>query len=110
MNEERGVLDAQVEKADLEAKNCKRSREHFEGDVVPELKKVHVAVSHLRNGDIDTGLKMLGESEKQLAPALSKNQKRQLRRNGNKGRKEGDDSLLMMGGAEGGGSLDTDIS
>ena len=110
VNEERGVLDAQVEKADLEAKNCKRSREHFEGDVVPELKKVHVAVSHLRNGDIDTGLKMLGESEKQLAPALSKNQKRQLRRNGNKGRKEGDDSLLMMGGGGIGGSLDTDIS
>ena len=91
VNEERGVLDAKVEKADLEAKNCKRSREHFEGDVVPELKKVHVAVSHLRNGDVDTGLKMLGESEKQIAPALSKNQKRQLRRN--KGKKEGNDGL-----------------
>ena len=108
--QERGVLDAQVEKTDREAKNAKRSRESFEGDVVPELKKVHVAVGHLRNGDIDTGLKLLGESEEQLAPALSKNQKRQLRRNGNKGRKEGDDSLLMMGGAGGDGSLDTDIS
>ena len=110
VNQERGVLDAQVEKTDLEAKNAKRSREHFEGDVVPELKKVHVAVGHLRNGDIDTGLKLLGESEEQLAPTLSKNQKRQLRRNGNKARKEGDDSLLMMGGGGSGGSLDTDIS
>ena len=109
VNQERGVLDAQVEKTDLEAKNAKRSREHFEGDVVPELKKVHVAVGHLRNGDIDTGLKLLGESEEQLAPTLSKNQKRQLRRNGNKARKEGDDSLLMMGGGGSGGSLDTDI-
>ena len=109
VNQERGVLDAQVEKTDLEAKNAKRSREHFEGDVVLELKKVHVAVGHLRNGDIDTGLKLLGESEEQLAPTLSKNQKRQLRRNGNKARKEGDDSLLMMGGGGSGGSLDTDI-
>ena len=110
VNQERGVLDEQVERTDLEAKNAKRSRESFEGDVVPELKKVHVAVSHLRNGDIDTGLKLLGESEEQLAPTLSKNQKRQLRRNGNKARKEGDDSLLMMGGGGSGGSLDTDIS
>ena len=110
VDEERGVLDEQVERTDLEAKNAKRSRESFEGDVVPELKKVHVAVSHLRNGDIDTGLKLLGESEEQLAPTLSKNQKRQLRRNGNKARKEGDDSLLMMGGGGSGGSLDTDIS
>ena len=110
VNQERGVLDEQVERTDLEAKNAKRSRESFEGDVVPKLKRVHEAVSHLRNGDIDTGLKLLGESEEQLAPTLSKNQKRQLRRNGNKARKEGDDSLLMMGGGGSGGSLDTDIS
>ena len=110
VDEERGVLDEQVEKTDLEAKNAKRFRESFEGDVVPKLKRVHEAVSHLRNGDIDTGLKLLGESEEQLAPTLSKNQKRQLRRNGNKARKEGDDSLLMMGGGGSGGSLDTDIS
>ena len=93
VNEERGALDAKVEKANLEARNWKRSREDFEGDVGPELKKVHAAVSHLRNGDVDTGLKMLDASEKQIAPALalSKNQKRHLRRT--KGKKEGNDGL-----------------
>ena len=89
VDEERGVLDEQVEKTDLEAKNAKRFRESFEGDVVPKLKRVHEAVSHLRNGDIDTGLKLIGESEKELAPTLSRNQKRQLRRIENKAGKKG---------------------
>ena len=93
VNMERGALDAKVEEANLEARNWKRSREDFEGDVGPELKKVQAAVSHLRNGDVDTGLKMLDASEKQIAPALtlSKNQKRRLRRA--EGKKGGDDGL-----------------
>ena len=33
-----------------------------------------------------------------------------LGENGNKGKKEGNDSLLLMGGAGGDGSLDSDIS
>ena len=103
-------ISEQVEKTDLEAKNAKRFRESFEGDVVPKLKRVHEAVSHLRNGDIDTGLKLIGESEKELAPTLTRNQKRQLRRIENKAGKKGDDSLLLMGGGGGGGSLDTDTS
>ena len=52
---------------------------------------------------------LLGESEEELAPTLSKNQKRQLRRIGNKARKKGDDSLLMMGGG-GSGEMVLDIS
>ena len=93
VNMERGALDAKVEEANLEARNWKRSREDFEGDVGPELKKVQAAVSHLRNGDVDTGLKMLDASEKQIAPALtlSKNQKRRARRA--EGKKGGDDGL-----------------
>ena len=71
------------------------------------------------NKQTNKQLKLIGESEEQLAPTLSKNQKRKQRRIGNKARweglkgdnrregKEGDDSLLMIGG---GGSLDTEIS
>ena len=93
VNMERGALDAKVEEANLEARNWKRSREDLEVAVGPELKKVCAAVSHLRNGDVDTGLKMLDASEKQIAPALtlSKNQKRRLRRA--EGKKGGDDGL-----------------
>ena len=122
VNQERGVLDAQVEKTDREAKNAKRSRDNFEGDVAVELKKVNVAVGYLVTGDLDNGLKLIGESEEQLAPTLSKNQKRKQRRIGNKARweglkgdnrregEEGGDSLLMIDGYGGGGSLDTEIS
>ena len=74
-----------------------------------------------KNKQTNKQLKLIGESEEQLAPTLSKNQKRRGRRNGNKDKarwegdnrregKEGNDSLLMIGGGGSGGSLDTEIS
>ena len=75
-------LDAKIEEANLEARNLKRSREDLEVAVGPEMKKVCAAVVHLRNGEVDTGLKMLEASANIIAPALamSKNQKRRARR------------------------------
>ena len=82
VNMEIESLDAKIEEANLEARNLKRSREDLEVAVGPEMKKVCAAVVHLRNGEVDTGLKMLEASANIIAPALamSKNQKRRARR------------------------------
>ena len=82
VNMETESLDAKIEEANLEARNLKRSREDLEVAVGPEMKKVCAAVVHLRNGEVDTGLKMLEASANIIAPALamSKNQKRRARR------------------------------
>ena len=93
VNMEIEALDAKIEEANLEARNLKRSREDLEVAVGPEMKKVCAAVVHLRNGDVDTGLKMLDASENIIVPALtlSKNQKRRARRA--EGKKGGDNGL-----------------
>ena len=82
VNMETESLDAKIEEANLEARNLKRSREDLEVAVGPEMKKVCAAVVYLRNGEVDTGLKMLEASANIIAPALamSKNQKRRARR------------------------------
>ena len=71
-----------------------------------------------KNKQTNKQLKLIGESEEQLAPTLSKNQKRKQRRIGNKARweglkgdnrregEEGGDSFLMI---EGGGRVETEM-
>ena len=117
VNEERVALDAQVDKTDRIAKNAKRMRTDFEDGPAQELKKVSEAVGYLVKGDLDNGLKLIHDSEKLLAPTMSRSQKRKQRRMGmgregggdenRRGEREGGDSLLLGDGDE---SLETELS
>ena len=117
VNEERVVLDEQVDKTERIAKNAKRMRTEFEDGPAQELKKVSEAVGYLVQGDLGNGLKLIHDSEELLGPTMSRNQKRKQRWMGvggkggrgenRRGKREGGDSLLLGDGDE---SLEAELS